>query len=58
MQFTLKFEWFTEVPENLKNELQESAIERASEMIKEGFICGELNFESEDFSSRGWWSFE
>lgn len=43
-------------------QLQEHALDRAHEMIKEGYYMGELNCMivrgDEDFEIRGWWGYK
>jgi len=51
----ITIEWFrTPESEDLKNQLLENAISRIKECLD--YREGELNFENEDFNSRGWWS--
>lgn len=45
-----------EVKEEHKNELNDNAMERVTEMMAETFICGELIAEDVDgINYRGWW---
>ena len=47
---------FTEQEQGI---LQESSIQRADEMIRGGFICGELNETLPDLGDvRGWWEYK
>jgi uncharacterized membrane protein len=48
--------WYRSEKEIGEETKVEEAERRATEMIKEGYISGELNYESEDYSATGWWS--
>ena len=53
--------WYTgndEMTEERKILLTEEAERRATECIKDGYLSGELNYESEDYNARGWWKIE
>ena len=62
---TINFEWYTdEVDFNLcdyKDDLNSHAIDHATEMVKDGFICGELFYtiydpdHDTDVMVDGWW---
>jgi hypothetical protein len=43
---------------DLAKSLDEEAESRARAMIQEGYISGELNYESEEVNCRGWWQIE
>jgi hypothetical protein len=66
LQQTVTYRWWSdeEIPEQALSHLEEHALERSHDMIKDGFICGELNVEivcgawkpiTKTF--RGWWEF-
>lgn len=44
--------------EDTESRLKDEAEERAETCIKEGYNQGELNYESEEYSARGWWLIE
>lgn len=58
----LQFEWWrgdgADVPEEHKPELIAEALRRASSMINDGYISGELHCEIEDVNYRGHWEFK
>ena len=43
---------------DLQTRLRDEAEERAKTCIIEGYVEGELNYEDEDSSYRGWWQIE
>ena len=61
MKIQITLEWFQDVPENRKNDLTEAGMDRAHDMMKEGYVGGELHCEWEDSggemeSYSGWWA--
>ncbi len=44
-----------DIPVELHERLDEEAESRVKHMIPEGYRSGELNYEDEDVSLRGWW---
>lgn len=61
MIFNLTIEWFEEpgneeIPQEHSIELEAHGLDKSREMIVEGFICGELTYEIDDITYRGWWS--
>ena len=55
----IEFNWWRDddkkIPETHKDELEEHAFDRALEMRKQGFICGELLTEINNVQYSGWW---
>jgi len=50
--------WFNgdvDVTEDVALRLTDEAETRATEMIHLGYVSGELNYEDEECSFRGWW---
>ena len=46
------------VSQETLDRLNEEAEERAQSQITEGYVQGELNYETEEFQARGWWKIE
>lgn len=65
MKRTINFEWYTDDFDfdlrDYKDDLNSHAIDHATEMVKDGFICGELLYTIYDPDSDtdvmvdGWW---
>ena len=47
---------FKRVTPVLKERMDQEAEERAKSQIIEGYVQGELNYETENFQAQGWWS--
>lgn len=60
MKTIITMDWHTEgeVPRNIQGELQENAVERVTEMLSQGYSCGELIWEHNTTGEciQGWWS--
>lgn len=60
MKTIITMDWHTEgeVPQNIQGELQENAVERVTEMLQQGYSCGELSWEHNTTGEhiQGWWS--
>lgn len=61
---TITYKWWSEeeIPEQCISVMEEHALERSQEMIKEGYICGELNVDivygGKTTTYKGWWEFD
>lgn len=47
--------WGDKIPEDIKSALDEEAEKRSHACITQNIVCGELNYEDENVSLRGWW---
>ena len=52
---TFRFWGESDITEDIAIRLEHEAEERATEVIHLGYISGELNYEDEERSFRGWW---
>lgn len=53
--------WFkgqNEITDELKELLKEEAENRANYCINDGYTSGELNYEDDEHSFRGWWEIQ
>lgn len=61
MKNTITYNWWNNelpkesIPENAQMELEQSAMSRIAEMVKETYISGELLEEIDGVSYRGYW---
>jgi hypothetical protein len=42
----------------LEHRLDEEAESRSKAMTSEGYVCGELNIDTDDITAHGWWKIE
>lgn len=72
IKWTLNANWWLEadrsapIPDEHREELEEHALKRISDMMDDGYLAGELNADiapegnpdGEEIAYRGWWSVE
>ena len=59
MKMTITIDWFDfdDTDDTIKEQLKEHGINRAMEMINQGYNSGELYCDINDTEYSGWWSY-